>query len=113
MKDIIIQPFYYDISIQADGKGRLNTPAGHTVFCYVYEGEVSFYQSSEKISPETLVLFEKGDSLSFQSDKPSRFLLIGGKPIVEPIAWRGPIVMNTREELDTAYRELAEGVFIK
>jgi redox-sensitive bicupin YhaK (pirin superfamily) len=61
-----------------------------------------------------LVLFEDGESLVVTTEKePVRFLLVSGKPIGEPVAWRGPIVMNTREELQLAFEEYNNDTFIK
>ena len=61
-----------------------------------------------------LILFDDGDTITVSTgDEPVRFLLISGKPIGEPVAWYGPIVMNTREELRIAYEELSQGTFIK
>ena len=62
----------------------------------------------------SLVLFDQGDSIRVESgDQGGRFLLVSGEPIKEPVAWRGPIVMNTQAELKTAFNELQEGTFIK
>ena len=62
----------------------------------------------------TLVLFGDSDSVSISSaEEGARFLLVSGKPLHEPIAWRGPIVMNTQEELRVAWRELEAGSFVK
>jgi redox-sensitive bicupin YhaK (pirin superfamily) len=62
----------------------------------------------------SLVVFDRGDEITVQAgDEGVRFLLISGKPIREPVAWHGPIVMNTRAELETAMRELQSGGFIK
>ena len=66
------------------------------------------------VSNEMLVLFEDGDSIMVKTDNESiRFLLISGKPIGEPVAWYGPIVMNTQEELRIAFNEYRNGTFIK
>ncbi|MBY8988578.1 MAG: pirin family protein, partial [Candidatus Lokiarchaeota archaeon] len=63
---------------------------------------------------EHLVIFREGDEVLIQTkDKPVRFLLISGKPIGEPVAWQGPIVMNTEEELRIAFNEYNKGTFIK
>jgi hypothetical protein len=62
----------------------------------------------------SLVLFDRGDEIVVQAgDEGIRFLLISGKPIQEPVAWYGPIVMNTRDELQRAYDELQNGTFIR
>jgi redox-sensitive bicupin YhaK (pirin superfamily) len=66
------------------------------------------------IENETLVLFDDGESVRVSTEnEPIRFLLISGKPINEPVAWRGPIVMNTQEELRVAFEEYQNGTFIK
>jgi redox-sensitive bicupin YhaK (pirin superfamily) len=63
---------------------------------------------------ENLILFDDGDALAISTEeKPVRFLLISGKPIGEPVAWYGPIVMNTQEELRIAFEEYENGTFIK
>jgi hypothetical protein len=62
----------------------------------------------------SLVLFDNGDEVTVQAGEAGiRFLLVSGKPIQEPVAWRGPIVMNTREELEQAFQEYRNGTFIK
>jgi redox-sensitive bicupin YhaK (pirin superfamily) len=62
----------------------------------------------------SLVLFDRGDEISVQAgDEGIRFLLVSGKPLEEPVAWYGPIVMNTQEQLEQAIAELREGTFIK
>ena len=62
----------------------------------------------------SLVLFDNGDEVTVQAGEAGiRFLLVSGKPIREPVAWRGPIVMNTREELEQAFLEYRNGTFIK
>ena len=62
----------------------------------------------------SLVLFDNGDEVTVQAGESGiRFLLVSGKPIQEPVAWRGPIVMNTREELEQAFQEYRNGTFIK
>jgi hypothetical protein len=63
---------------------------------------------------ETVVLWGEGDEVRVTAGEPgARFLFVSGKPLREPVAWQGPIVMNTREELRTAFREYQEGTFIK
>ena len=75
---------------------------------------ISFKNNMYEIENGNLVLFESGDHLSVKaSDKPLRFLLLTGKPLKEPVAWRGPIVMNTQEELTIAFQEYQDGTFIK
>ena len=68
----------------------------------------------EKVGDRSLVLFDSGDEITVQAgDKGIRFLLVSGKPIQEPVAWYGPIVMNTQAELQQAVAELRNGTFIQ
>jgi redox-sensitive bicupin YhaK (pirin superfamily) len=70
--------------------------------------------NSHDTGNRSLVLFDRGDEVVVQAgDEGMRFLLISGKPIQEPVAWYGPIVMNTRDELQRAYEELRNGTFIR
>jgi redox-sensitive bicupin YhaK (pirin superfamily) len=72
------------------------------------------FSRSNKLNNETLVLFDDGDEvLVTTGDKPVRFLLLSGKPIKEPVAWYGPIVMNTQDELRIAFEEYQNGTFLK
>ena len=86
---------------------------------YVFDGAGRFRDASDpkpvdEVDNRTLVLFDQGDQVSVEAgDEGIRFLLVSGEPLREPVAWRGPIVMNTQEELQQAYRELREGTFIK
>jgi hypothetical protein len=104
-------------------------------FAYVFEGSGSFRDASDpkavlteqvgaasppadpvksRIGDRSLVLFGSGDEVSVQAGEQGiRFLLVSGKPIEEPVAWYGPIVMNTPDELQKAYEELHDGTFIK
>jgi hypothetical protein len=81
----------------------------------VFEGAAFFDQQKKTLVPsETLILFADGEQLTVSAaDNPVRFLLISGKPIREPVAWYGPIVMNTQEELQVAFDEYNKGTFIK
>ncbi|MFA6149594.1 MAG: pirin-like C-terminal cupin domain-containing protein, partial [bacterium] len=87
---------------------------GHTVFAYVIEGSARFDQGRDTCARETLVHYGDGDAVSIMAEKePVRFLLVSGKPIGEPVAWYGPIVMNTNEEIRIAFEEYRKGTFIK
>ena len=88
---------------------------GHTVFAYIFEGEGYFDESEDRlIGVDHLVLFQDGNKVTVKSkDTQLRFLLVSGNPIQEPIAWYGPIVMNTQDEIETAFQEYREGSFIK
>lgn len=113
--DIVIEPEYIDISVPSDTTFTHLTKPGHTVFAYVIEGSSRFDLQHESLEGNgTLVLFEDGDEVAVSTEQESvRFLLISGKPIGEPVAWRGPIVMNTQEELRIAFDEYRNNTFIK
>jgi redox-sensitive bicupin YhaK (pirin superfamily) len=132
VKDIVIDPEYLDIQVPAQAKFVHPTKPGHTVLAYVIEGQGYFCQEKNPfsyeaegenwydtqrdpfLSKETVVLFTDGDEVMITTEKePVRFLLISGKPLNEPIAWYGPIVMNTQEELRQAFAEYENGTFIK
>jgi redox-sensitive bicupin YhaK (pirin superfamily) len=113
--EIVTDPEYMDVTVPAGKKFTHSVKKGHTVFAYVFEGE-GYFDEMERdlIKSEHLVLFDDGDEVVVRAgDKQLRFLLVSGMPIGEPIAWYGPIVMNSREELDEAFREYREGTFIK
>jgi len=89
-------------------------PEGRSAFAYVFRGLGSFGSEAGTAGPENLVVFGDGDSMRVTaSDKGVRFLLVSGQPLKEPIAWRGPVVMNTEAELRQAFEELREGTFVK
>ncbi len=115
VRDIIIDPEYLDITVPAQTAYSHPTKSGHTVFVYVIDGKGYFCKEREPLlSNENLVLFEDGDQIIVNTeDELTRFLLISGKPIREPVAWQGPIVMNTDEELRIAFDEYRQGTFVK
>jgi len=133
VKDIVIDPAMLDISVPAGTVFRYPLPAGHTVFAYVLAGEGYFDERRDAYAyemvghgwldterrcvcePETAVLFEhQGECLQVTTIEQSvRFILVSGKPLGEPVAWYGPVVMNTQEELRVAFDEYAKGTFIK
>jgi len=115
VQDIITEPEYLDVSIKPNSEFRHPIIRGNNVIAYIIEGEAYFDQEKEKlIGIENLVIYRDGDDVLISTkSKPVRFLLISGKPIKEPVAWRGPIVMNTDEELRIAFNEYNKGTFIK
>lgn len=115
VRDIVTDPEYLDISVPASATFKHPTKPGHTVLAYVISGRGYFDEQKEQLlGNENLVLFGEGDSVAVTTgDEPVRFLLLSGKPIGEPIAWYGPIVMNTQAELKTAFEEYRSGTFIK
>jgi len=106
---------YMDITLAPNAAWSLPTDADHNLFVYIVSGEGRFGSpDADTVSSKNAVLFEKGDEFKlFGGDDGIRLLLLAGKPLREPVAWGGPIVMNTKEELDLAFRELKENTFIK
>ena len=97
---------YLDVGLQPEAEWELDTDPEHTLFCYVIEGSLRFPDQPEPVPSHRAVLTTKGDLLKIQAqDQTTRFLLIAGSPLKEPIAWGGPIVMNTRDELAQAFRD--------
>ena len=115
VKDIIIDPEYLDVTVPTGSVYHHPTRRDYTVFIYVIGGKGYTGAENETVlSNETVVLFEDGDQIRIATEgDPVRFLLLSGKPIREPVAWGGPIVMNTREEVQQAFREYEEGTFLK
>jgi redox-sensitive bicupin YhaK (pirin superfamily) len=112
--DIITDPQYLDITIPPGTSYNHSTETGYTVFAYVIEGNGSFDERGRSIPAGNLVLFNDGETLTIKTTgKLLRLLLISGKPIKEPIAWYGPIVMNTEAELKKAFEEYRDGTFVK
>ena len=133
VRDIVIEPEMLDITVPPGTVFNHALPLGHTVFAYVLSGEGYFDERRDAYAyevvghgwsdveracichPETVILFEHaGERIQVTTaDKPVRFLLVSGKPLREPVAWYGPIVMNTREELRIAFEEFEKGTFVK
>jgi len=112
VKDIVVDIEYLDFKIPANALLKHSFKQGFTGFAYIFEGEAVF--GDQKIQSGHLILFDKGSEISVSTqDTPVRFLLISGEPVDEPVAWRGPIVMNTNDELKTAFLEYENGTFIK
>ena len=115
VREIVGKPLFLDIAVPENTEQTLDIDKDHTVFVYVFEGSGFFNPKKEKrIQTGTMAKLVKGDQLFIGSgNKPFRFLLIGGKPLREPIEWRGPIVMNTKEELYQAFEDFHHGSFVK
>lgn len=130
---IAADPLYLDVSVPAGKTKRLKVDTYRNSFAYIFEGSASFADASaptgvllekEVMGEElnirdlsgnrTLVRFSSGDEISVTAGPQGvRFLLVAGAPIQEPVAWHGPIVMNTQAELRQAFTELNNGTFIK
>jgi redox-sensitive bicupin YhaK (pirin superfamily) len=129
---VAADPRYLDIWVPPGVRKTLPVEHERHAFAYVFEGSANFRDASQPAAVRTdqvgtpiagagdetgnrsLVLFDRGDEVTVQAgDQGVRFLLVSGKPIEEPVAWYGPIVMNTEAELRRAYEELRAGTFIK
>ncbi len=115
VKDIIGKPLFLDITVPEGTEQTLDIEKGHTIFVYVFEGMGYFNPKKEKkVQAGTMAKLTGGDQIFIGSGKKAfRFLLIGGEPLNEPIEWRGPIVMNTKNELYQAFEDFHEGNFVK
>jgi redox-sensitive bicupin YhaK (pirin superfamily) len=129
---IAAEPCYLDVRVPPGGRARLPVDTRRSAFAYVFEGSGGFRDASapfgvlteppgpaesvarERTGNRSLVLFDGGDEVVVRAGEAGiRFLLVSGRPIEEPVAWYGPIVMNTRDELREAIAELRSGTFIK
>jgi redox-sensitive bicupin YhaK (pirin superfamily) len=133
VQDIIAEPEYLDITVPPHSRLQHRVTDDYTALAYVLEGAAYFDEESESpsdavsrgalqreplgtmLGPESVILYEReGDEIGVSAENEgARFVLITGQPIGEPVAWAGPIVMNTQEELRTAFQEYREGTFIK
>jgi redox-sensitive bicupin YhaK (pirin superfamily) len=114
-KNIVADPQFLDITLGPDSFFTHPVKESHTAFAYIMGGEGTFDPvEGHRVHNRDLVLFSNGNSIWVRTfGNGMRFLLISGKPFGEQVAWRGPIVMNTREELRQAFREVEDGTFIK
>jgi redox-sensitive bicupin YhaK (pirin superfamily) len=129
---IAADPIYLDVSVEPGRKKTLPVETSRHAFAYVFAGAGKFSNASGpqavptevieqvdmkppvKADNRSLVLFDRGDEVTIQAgDEGVRFLLISGKPLQEPVAWYGPIVMNTQEQLRQAFQELEQGTFLR
>jgi len=113
--DIATDPEYLDVRVDARTDFVHRVKPGYTVFAYLVEGRASFDEDvSDVVEDGHLVIFQNGEAVRVKTrDDPTRFLLVSGKPLHEPIAWWGPIVMNNRKEIELAVEEFQNGTFIK
>jgi redox-sensitive bicupin YhaK (pirin superfamily) len=114
VRDIITDPEYLDVMLDSGTSFSHTVQDEHNVFAYIVEGSGRFDETEQNIGVENLILFGKGREVKVRaSDAGVRFLLVSGTPLREPVAWHGPIVMNTQEELQLAFEEYEKGTFIK
>jgi hypothetical protein len=127
---VAAEPQYLDIWVPPGRRRSLPVATSRNAFAYVFGGSGRFANASdpqpvksdriggsmdgEAADNRSLVVFDSGDEITVQAgEQGMRFLLVSGKPIQEPVAWRGPIVMNTNEELRQAFEEFRNGTFLK
>lgn len=114
MEGDYVKALYLDVEMDPNTEWTIDTVSDDTLFIYIPYGEAAFGDKGEIIKEKHAILFNKGDKFYAKTlDKDVRFLLMSAKPLKEPVAWGGPIVMNTQEELDLAFKELDNGTFIK
>ena len=115
VQDVVTDPEYLDVSLPAGASFEHLVTAGHSAFAYVFQGAGRFAPGAEsEVQSENLVIFGDGTAVQITAGASGvRFLFASGQPIGEPVAWYGPIVMNTREELQTAFKELQNDTFLK
>ena len=135
VRDIVTDPEYLDVALAAGQDFVHPVQRGHSAFAYVVDGTAHFSperdpfafpvdganyfeligaKRSALVGPENVVALSDGDQIVVTAgDKPARFLLVSGRPLKEPVAWGGPIVMNTQDELRVAFEEYNQGTFIK
>lgn len=112
VSDIVVPVLYLDLNLPGGTSFTQAVPAEWTAFVYCYSGEAEI--GGATLADGQLGILDAGDSITLAAGaEGARCLLLAGQPLREPIAWRGPIVMNTQEELDLAFREYKHGTFIK
>jgi hypothetical protein len=133
VEGVAADPRYLDVFVPPGRRKTLKVETDRHAFAYVFEGSGTFRDASqpfgvltekevdgrevklrEQTGNRSLVVFDRGDEVTVQAgDEGIRFLLVSGMPLAEPVAWAGPIVMNTKEELERAFDELRRGTFIR
>jgi quercetin 2,3-dioxygenase len=131
VEDVAARPVYLDVTVPAGKRKTLPVETTSHAFAYVFAGDGKFCNASQPLAVptepaawadamppsaahnRTLVLFDRGDEVEVQAgDEGVRFLLVSGQPLGEPVAWYGPVVMNTQEELQHAFEQLDAGTFL-
>src|SRR5215510_2047867 len=128
VEGVAADPRYLDVSVPPGKRKQIPVERSRHAFAYVFAGSGSFRdasaplpvhneltgQSDREAGNRSLIVFDRGDEITVQAgDEGIRFLLVSGKPLEEPVAWYGPIVMNTQEELRQAFEDLERGTFLK
>jgi redox-sensitive bicupin YhaK (pirin superfamily) len=132
VEDVAADPSYFDVTVPSGKRASIPVPAERHAFAYVFEGTGKFCNAGAPLAvptegegwaetkpptsadDHTLVLFDRGDEVVVEAGTQGvRFLLVSGRPLREPVAWYGPIVMNTQAQLQQAFAELENGTFLK
>ncbi len=115
VKDLMVDVVYLDVSISSGKMMHYEVAKDHKAFIYVFDGSGhTAGEPDRRIEQENLVIFSEVSAIDLDAGSEGmRFLLVTGKPLNEPVAWYGPIVMNSQQELDLAFKEYREGTFIK
>lgn len=110
-----VKMLYLDVELEKDTQWSVEVEPDHTLFIYILQGSLCFPEDSSKcIGEKHAVLFNEGTAFQAKTTgEEARFVILAAPPLKEPIAWGGPIVMNTQEELDLAFKELSGNKFIK
>jgi len=111
VQELVVDVAYLDVRLRKGMALSHTAKQGYTSFCYLIEGKGEFDDS--KLEQAQLILFTEAGSIVVKAIEDIHYIFVTGKQLSEPIAWGGPIVMNTRKELEIAFRELDEGTFIK
>ena len=111
VRELIIDIEYLDVRLKKGVLLSHEAKKGYTSFCYLISGSGEFDET--KLEQAHLILFTEAGSIAIKAIEDIHYIFVTGKQLNEPIAWGGPIVMNTQQELETAFRELDEGTFIK
>ena len=112
MQGNFVKTTYLDVMLEPDREWQVETPVENTVFIYIVQGSLAV--DGTVCESRRALLFDRAEKLALTAGSSGvRFLLLSAKPLNEPIAWAGPIVMNTRAELERAFREIEDGTFVK
>ncbi|MBI4162072.1 MAG: pirin family protein [Candidatus Aenigmarchaeota archaeon] len=111
VKDLNVDVEYFHIKMKSNARLKLITNKDYSTFVYVIKGKIA--SDGKEINEMQLAIFSDGDNAGIDAKENSEFIFVSGKPLKEPVAWHGPIVMNTQEQLEQAFRELENNTFIK
>ncbi len=115
LENITTKPSFFDVELKENSVFEYNIDPNYNAYAFLVRGKANFDEENEgMVSYPNGVLFTQGDLIRVKTgNEGARFLLLTGKKLDEPVAWGGPVVMNTREELDLAFKQIREGTFIK